>query len=57
MTRLLEEAGFVDTRRCKFGDSGDPMFARVEDPGRFSNDLEHDYGTQHEVALQAHKSA
>jgi SAM-dependent methyltransferase len=31
----LEDAGFVDIRRCAFGDAGDPMFARVEDRGRF----------------------
>ena len=31
----LEAAGFVAIRRCAFGDAGDPMFARVEDRGRF----------------------
>lgn len=31
----LERTGFVDVRRCDFGDSDDPMFARVEETGRF----------------------
>lgn len=35
MSALLAEAGFVNIRRCTFGDSGDPMFDRVEDKGRF----------------------
>jgi hypothetical protein len=32
---LLEQAGFDDVRRCKFGDCHDSMFTRVEDEGRF----------------------
>lgn len=35
MIRELETAGFVEVQRCSFGDSDDPMFAQVEDPGRF----------------------
>lgn len=35
MTKQLEMAGFVEIRRCSFGDSDDPMFSQVEDPGRF----------------------
>lgn len=57
MTKLLEEAGFVEIRRCKYADSGDEMFSRVEDPGRFSKDLTHDFSGEHEVALEARKPA
>src|SRR5262249_47616526 len=32
---LLEEMGFAGVRRCELGDAGDPMFALVEDEGRF----------------------
>jgi SAM-dependent methyltransferase len=32
---LLEASGFTGVRRCEIGDSGDPMFALVEDRGRF----------------------
>lgn len=32
---LLEQAGFVDVRHCELGDAKDPMFALVEDEGRF----------------------
>jgi predicted SAM-dependent methyltransferase len=49
MTRLLAEAGFVDIRRCEMGDSGDPMFDKVEDRGRFIDSGEN------ELALQARK--
>lgn len=35
MKRELAAAGFVDIRRCDYLDSGDPMFAAVEDEGRF----------------------
>lgn len=38
MRRELERAGFVDIRRASFGDSGDPMFAAVEDQTRFIDD-------------------
>ena len=31
----LQRAGFVNIRRCDFGDSPDPMFRKVEDRGRF----------------------
>lgn len=33
----LTTIGFVEIRRCKFGDSSDPMFALVEDAERFVN--------------------
>lgn len=51
MMEELRKAGFVGIRRCDFGDSGDEMFARVEDPGRFvdqSLDLR-------ELAIEARK--
>lgn len=35
MKAALEESGFVNVRRCEFGDSGDPMFNLVEDRSRF----------------------
>jgi SAM-dependent methyltransferase len=31
----LQRAGFAHIRKCQFGDSQDPMFARVEDKSRF----------------------
>ena len=49
MGAVLGEAGFCGVRRCVFGDSGDPMFARVEDRGRFFHDGEP------ELAMQAMK--
>lgn len=33
----LAAVGFVNIRRCVFGDSPDPMFKLVEDPGRFTD--------------------
>lgn len=35
MRAELKSAGFEDIRRCDFGDSDDPLFAEVEDRGRF----------------------
>jgi hypothetical protein len=35
MSAELQRAGFVNIRKCHFGDSPDPMFAKVEDKGRF----------------------
>jgi hypothetical protein len=35
MVQQLKLAGFTEIRRCQFGDSTDPMFAQVEDRGRF----------------------
>src|SRR5262249_50061800 len=32
---LLEQVGFAGVRRCELGDADDPMFAVVEDRGRF----------------------
>jgi hypothetical protein len=34
----LHDVGFVDVRRCDFGDGSDRMFALVEDYGRFYDD-------------------
>ena len=39
MSHELAAAGFVDIRRAQAGDSGDPMFDRVEDPDRWTNSL------------------
>jgi hypothetical protein len=49
----LDRSGFVNIRRCEFGDSSDPMFARVEDAARF-HDAEHDI---RECAIEACKPA
>jgi predicted SAM-dependent methyltransferase len=38
MSQLLEQAQFVEIRRSKFHDSGDPMFDAVEDRGRYFED-------------------
>jgi len=35
MAEQLKKAGFIDIKRSEFGDSNDPMFAQVEDLGRF----------------------
>jgi hypothetical protein len=35
MAEALRITGFTGIRRCQIGDSGDAMFALVEDPGRF----------------------
>jgi SAM-dependent methyltransferase len=48
---LLEAAGFVDVRRCELGDSGDAMFALVEERDRFFE------GEQPELAMEARKPA
>ena len=40
MSAELSRAGFVNIRRCQFGDSPEPMFARVEDKGRFFDEGE-----------------
>lgn len=39
IARELESAGFTAIRRASFGDSGDPMFARTEDPDRWADCL------------------
>jgi SAM-dependent methyltransferase len=39
MYRELVDAGFHNIRRAQYGDSGDPMFAFVEDPGRWDKCL------------------
>lgn len=51
LTKELQRAGFVEVRRCRFGDSPDPMFRNVEDPERFV-DSNHDLI---ELALSARK--
>ena len=51
MARLLEQAGFVSIRRCRFGDADDAMFDLVEDEGRF-------YESGHEeLAIEAKRPA
>jgi len=44
---LLERAGFAAIRRCRIGDCRDPMFALVEEAGRFSE------GGEAELAIEA----
>jgi Methyltransferase domain len=51
MRAELERAGFVKIRRCKLGDSGDPMFSRVESADRFCHPAE----DVEEVAFEARK--
>jgi hypothetical protein len=46
---LLEQAGFTRVRRCELGDCNDPMFALVEDEGRFFDSGER------ELAIEAEK--
>jgi hypothetical protein len=51
ITEELRKVGFINVRRCEFGDADDVMFAQVEDPGRFidqSLDLR-------ELAIEARK--
>jgi hypothetical protein len=47
MTDALLNAGFVSVRRCKRGDSGDPMFDLVEEEARFVQ------GGKDELAMEA----
>ena len=47
----LQKTGFVEIRRCQFGDCEDATFGAVEDPGRFrdaANDID-------ELAVEARK--
>jgi hypothetical protein len=37
MSAALQSIGFVSIRPCEFGDSGDSMFALVEEPSRFKD--------------------
>lgn len=39
MESELRNAGFVEIRRARFGDSADPLFGEVEDRGRWDNCL------------------
>lgn len=50
MSALLNGVGFVEVRRCKFGDALDADFADVEDEGRFFDD-----GNE-ELAFEARKA-
>jgi len=45
LTRVLQDHGFRNVRRCFFGDCEDPMFNKVEDAGRF----------HHAVAMEARR--
>jgi hypothetical protein len=47
MSKALQAAGFYNIRRIKIGDSIDPMFAKVEEQGRFFD------GTHPELAMEA----
>lgn len=49
MSAELQDAGFTSIRRASFGDAEDPMFARVEDRGRFID------GDLHELAIEARR--
>jgi hypothetical protein len=51
MSAELHRAGFVNIRRCRFGDSPEPMFAKVEESERF---FDEDYKII-ECALEAQK--
>ncbi len=51
MAELLDQAGFVAIRRCKFGDAEDPMFAEVEEKDRFYDD------GHEELAIEARRPA
>lgn len=49
ISEALQAAGFRNIRRNKIGDSTDPMFAKVEEKGRFFN------GAHPELAMEAKK--
>ena len=51
LERLLAEAGFGGIRRCTIGDSGDPIFALVEESDRFGE------AEETELALEARRLA
>ena len=51
MFHELAKAGFVDIRRCDYGDSGDPKFSQVEMRSRFFDD---EHGAP-ELAVAARK--
>jgi predicted SAM-dependent methyltransferase len=51
MTKALADAGFVEIRRCRCGDSNDTLFALVEQPARFFE------GADEELALTCRKPA
>ena len=49
LSELLSAAGFVDIRRCQFGDCEDPRFSDVEEENRFID------GGFNELALECRK--
>jgi hypothetical protein len=51
MSAELQRAGFVNIRRCEFGDSPDHMFVKVEDRGRFFDEA----NQIRECAIEAQK--
>lgn len=53
MTAELQHAGFVNIRKCRFGDAADPMFAKVENRERFFDETL----KLAECALEAQKPA
>jgi SAM-dependent methyltransferase len=48
---MLDKAGFSSIRRCAIGDSGDPMFAQVEEADRFTE------AGESELAIEARRPA
>ena len=50
MRELLMQAGFVNIRRCDFGDSADAVFSTVENRDRF-----YENNGERELAIEAHK--
>jgi SAM-dependent methyltransferase len=51
MSAELSRAGFVQIRKCEFGDASDPMFAKVENKDRF---FDEDLGLA-ECAIEARR--
>jgi hypothetical protein len=51
MSAELSRAGFVNVRKCEFGDASDPMFAVVENKDRFFDDDQ----KLPECAIEAHR--
>jgi SAM-dependent methyltransferase len=51
MSAELSRAGFVDIRKCEFGDASDPMFAKVENKERFFDESL----SLAECAIEAHR--
>jgi hypothetical protein len=51
MSAELQRTGFVNIRKCQFGDAVDPMFSNVEDRERFFDENQN----IPECALEAQK--